>query len=58
MDEFNYNNSSYIDVGIANVTHLPVSAWIACAGLGFSLSFLFFMDQNITSAIVNNPQNK
>lgn len=31
---------------------------MACAGLGFSLSFLFFMDQNITSAIVNNPQMK
>lgn len=26
--------------------------------LGFFLSFLFYMDQNITSAIVNNSQNK
>ncbi|CAG0898498.1 unnamed protein product [Cyprideis torosa] len=27
-------------------------------GLGFTLSLLFFMDQNITSAMVNNPCNK
>ncbi|XP_071483927.1 solute carrier family 4 member 11-like [Diadema antillarum] len=27
-------------------------------GLGFCLSLLFFMDQNITSALVNNPANK
>ena len=27
-------------------------------GLGFSLSLLFFMDQNISSAMVNNPGNR
>ena len=30
----------------------------ASAGLGFVLSLLFFMDQNISSAIVNAPANK
>ena len=28
------------------------------AGLGFPLSLLFFMDQNISAALVNNPNNK
>lgn len=37
---------------------LPWPAVIAAAGLGFSLSLLFFMDQNISSALVNTPSNK
>lgn len=37
---------------------LPLEAYFICVLLGFFLSFLFYMDQNITSAIVNNPQNK
>ncbi|VDN04490.1 unnamed protein product [Thelazia callipaeda] len=43
---------------IAPVFSLPWQGYFVCLLLGFSLSFLFFMDQNITSAIVNNPQNK
>ncbi|EYC06933.1 hypothetical protein Y032_0073g781 [Ancylostoma ceylanicum] len=43
---------------IANIFSLPPAGYFVCLLLGFSLSFLFFMDQNITSAIVNNPQNK
>ncbi|MCP9261770.1 Sodium bicarbonate transporter-like protein 11 [Dirofilaria immitis] len=43
---------------IASVFSLPWQGYFVCLLLGFSLSFLFFMDQNITSAIVNNPQNK
>ncbi|VDD93514.1 unnamed protein product [Enterobius vermicularis] len=42
----------------ANIFLLPWRVYFLCAVLGFSLSFLFFMDQNITSAIINNPQNK
>nr|CDJ89226.1 Bicarbonate transporter domain containing protein [Haemonchus contortus] len=42
----------------ADIFSLPPSGYFVCLLLGFSLSFLFFMDQNITSAIVNNPQNK
>ncbi|XP_048760517.2 solute carrier family 4 member 11-like isoform X3 [Ostrea edulis] len=37
---------------------LPPGAVFAAAGLGFSLSLLFFMDQNISSALVNAPSNK
>lgn len=37
---------------------LSVSAAFAGMGLGFCLSLLFFMDQNISAALVNAPQNK
>ncbi|GFS14431.1 sodium bicarbonate transporter-like protein 11, partial [Elysia marginata] len=43
---------------VAPMTSLPAGAVIAAAGLGFSLSLLFFMDQNISSALVNTPNNK
>ena len=56
-DEFEYSREKDL-VTFADLSSLSVGAWAACAGLGFSLSFLFFIDQNITSAIVNNPQMK
>lgn len=31
---------------------------LASMGLGFTLSLLFFMDQNISAAMVNAPQNR
>lgn len=43
---------------IPNFWKLPLKAIFVCFLLGFFLSFLFYMDQNITSAIVNNSQNK
>ncbi|VDP14506.1 unnamed protein product [Onchocerca flexuosa] len=43
---------------VAPLFSLPWQGFFVCLLLGFSLSFLFFIDQNITSAIVNNPQNK
>ncbi|CAB3411239.1 unnamed protein product [Caenorhabditis bovis] len=43
---------------MANIASLPPSGYFVCLLLGFSLSFLFFIDQNICSAIVNNSQNK
>jgi sodium borate transporter 11 len=57
VDEFEYSKYKPL-VRMADLSVLSWRAWLACAGLGFSLSFLFFMDQNITSAIVNNPQMK
>lgn len=42
----------------ARLEELPWTAFGACMGLGFSLSLLFFMDQNISAAMVNNPCNK
>ena len=50
--------STLLGISVA-VGNDPGSGWIGgLAGLGFGLSLLFFIDQNITSAIVNNPQNK
>ena len=37
---------------------MSVGAIFGAMGLGFSLSLLFFMDQNISAAMVNNPENK
>ncbi|CAJ0586588.1 unnamed protein product, partial [Mesorhabditis spiculigera] len=45
-------------IRVADIFALPWQAYFICLVLGLSLSFLFFIDQNITSAIVNNPQNK
>lgn len=38
--------------------NLSVGAVFGAMGLGFCLSLLFFMDQNISAALVNAPQNK
>lgn len=37
---------------------LSVGAVLGAMGLGFSLSLLFFMDQNISAAMVDSPDNK
>ena len=37
---------------------LTVEAVFISMALGFGLSLLFFMDQNISAALVNNPHNK
>ena len=37
---------------------LPASGWGWATLLGFCLSLLFFMDQNISAALVNTPANK
>ena len=37
---------------------LTVGAIFGAMGLGFSLSILFFMDQNISAAMVDSPENK
>lgn len=43
-------------MGFANL-NLPAGALLICLGLGFSLSLLFFMDQNISAALVQKPEN-
>ncbi|KAK4337198.1 hypothetical protein RND71_043297 [Anisodus tanguticus] len=45
------------EIGRAKLEQLPLSAMFAGMGLGFALSLLFFMDQNIAAAMVNNPCN-
>lgn len=56
-DQFRMRNEIPL-IQVADIFSLPISGYFVCLLLGFSLSFLFFIDQNITSAIVNNPQNK
>jgi len=41
-----------------NFNELSPGAVFAATILGFSLSILFFMDQNISAAMVNSPENK
>ena len=36
----------------------PPMAVVTSVGLGFLMSFLFFMEGNISASVVNNPQNK
>lgn len=43
---------------IVPLDSLSVGAVFGAMGLGFCLSLLFFMDQNISAALVNAPQNK
>ncbi|GMT14038.1 hypothetical protein PFISCL1PPCAC_5335, partial [Pristionchus fissidentatus] len=56
-DKFNMREDVAL-FAIAPIFSLPWPGYFVCLLLGFSLSFLFFIDQNITSAIVNNSQNK
>ncbi|GAB6028763.1 hypothetical protein CHUAL_004579 [Chamberlinius hualienensis] len=56
LEKFRYRDVPLFVV--APLDRLTTSAIFACMGMGFLLSLLFFMDQNITSAIVNNPCNK
>ncbi|CAL1536864.1 unnamed protein product [Lymnaea stagnalis] len=41
-----------------DLTRLPWGGVLAACGLGFCLSLLFFMDQNISAALVNAPHNR
>ncbi|XP_070197517.1 solute carrier family 4 member 11-like [Littorina saxatilis] len=43
---------------LVDFSTLSVGAIFGAMGLGFCLSLLFFMDQNISAALVNAPQNK
>ncbi|ESO92620.1 hypothetical protein LOTGIDRAFT_216724 [Lottia gigantea] len=57
LEPFQYNPDEEMFV-IAPLHKLPIGAVLASAGLGFSLSLLFFMDQNISSALVNTPNHR
>ena len=56
VEPFNYIEGSVFNA--AKIGDMPGMAVLGACGLGFCLSLLFFMDQNISSAMVNNPQNK
>lgn len=55
-ERFAYNSDNVLD--LAPLEKLPWIAIVASAGLGFALSLLFFMDQNISAAMVNNSSNR
>ncbi|XP_043218670.1 sodium bicarbonate transporter-like protein 11 [Amphibalanus amphitrite] len=53
---FEYRDDNTVQ--LVSLSGLGAAAVCGSAGLGFCLSLLFFMDQNISSAMVNNPSNK
>lgn len=53
-----FETSNTFSFSAAPLHKLSWGAVFASLGLGFSLSLLFFMDQNISSAMVNNPGNR
>ncbi|XP_059090092.1 solute carrier family 4 member 11-like isoform X1 [Tigriopus californicus] len=54
---FPYNPTSNV-FQVVNFGALTVGSVFGAMGLGFSLSLLFFMDQNISAAMVNSPDNR
>ncbi|XP_022783031.1 sodium bicarbonate transporter-like protein 11 [Stylophora pistillata] len=58
IDNYKFESSSTFSFTVAPLHKLTWGAVFAGLGLGFSLSLLFFMDQNISSAMVNNPGNR
>lgn len=54
-DEFQFSDS--LSFHFADLAALPTQCVLICLGLGFSLSLLFFMDQNISAALVQTPEN-
>ena len=57
VQTFEYGSSESV-FKLANFGSLDAGSIFGAMGLGFSLSLLFFMDQNISAAMVNNPENK
>ncbi|CAG7709985.1 unnamed protein product, partial [Allacma fusca] len=57
LERFRYNTTNDV-FKLARLEKISWTAIMCSIGLGFSLSLLVFMDQNITSAMVNNPCNK
>lgn len=58
IDNYKFESSGTFSFTVAPLHKLTWGAVFAGLGLGFSLSLLFFMDQNISSAMVNNPGNR
>ena len=56
--EVNEDEGMFSIFRVVEFGSLPIGAIFGAMGLGFCLSLLFFMDQNISAALVNAPQNK
>ncbi|NXB97801.1 S4A11 protein, partial [Orthonyx spaldingii] len=57
MSKFNYNSSDNLFV-VAPVQSLSIGSVISAMGLGFLLSMLFFIEQNIVASLTNAPENR
>ncbi|XP_076800727.1 solute carrier family 4 member 11-like isoform X2 [Clavelina lepadiformis] len=57
LENFNVEPGKNLFI-LAPVSELPPLAHLGAMGLGLCLSCLFFVDQNVSAAIVNAPANK
>ncbi|NWX36723.1 S4A11 protein, partial [Notiomystis cincta] len=57
MSKFNYNASDSLFV-LAPVQSVSIGSVISAMGLGFLLSMLFFIEQNIVASLANAPENR
>nr|XP_028600051.1 sodium bicarbonate transporter-like protein 11 isoform X4 [Podarcis muralis] len=57
MSKFNYNPSESLFV-LAPLLELSIGSVMSAMGLGFLLSMLFFIEQNIVASLTNAPENR
>lgn len=57
LEPFKYDASSF-KIELAPFSNLTPTSILVAAALGASLSCLFYVDQNVSAALVNNPANK
>ncbi|XP_048364785.1 solute carrier family 4 member 11 isoform X2 [Sphaerodactylus townsendi] len=57
MSKFNYNPSKKF-LSLAPVQSLSIGSIMSAMGLGFLLSMLFFIEQNIVASLTNAPENR
>ncbi|XP_078227385.1 solute carrier family 4 member 11 isoform X16 [Callithrix jacchus] len=57
MSKFRYNPSESL-FAMAQIQSLSLRAISSAMGLGFLLSMLFFIEQNLVAALVNAPENR
>ncbi|NXO24907.1 S4A11 protein, partial [Cisticola juncidis] len=57
MSKFNYNASDSLFV-LAPVQSLSIGSVMSAMGLGFLLSMLFFIEQNIVASLTSAPENR
>jgi len=57
-EQFYYDPNKGISFKVPSISSLSIGAHFGAMGLGLCLSCLFFVDQNVSAAFVNAPQNK
>ena len=58
LEQFTSVPLDKLTITVTDLSVLGPKHWGIAIGLGFCLSLLFFMDQNISAALVNTPSNK